>query len=242
MRRIFFFLVLLCIYLGVRSETFVVAVGINNYADPRVENLTKSETDAKAIAEFYKHSTDNVITITGKYATKAKILEALKSQFRRAKKGDRIIFFFSGHGYKGGFCPYDVHSPDTGLPYSDVIKIMKSSQATQKLIFADACNSGAIRVDESTKGPKVGNILFFLSSRGNENSIERSFSANGIFTKHLLRALRGGADVNNDRIITARELFDFVSSKTKEESKDRQHPVMWGNFPDDMIIVRYKKN
>lgn len=91
------------------------------------------------------------------------------------------------------------------------------------------------------KGSEVGNIMFFLSSRGKESSIESPFASNGFFTKNLLRGLKGSADYNQDREITARELFNFVSTITKEDTRDRQHPVMWGNFPDDMVIVRYKK-
>lgn len=241
MRRTLFILFLLSLYIVANSETYVVCVGIGNYEDSRVKTLTKTETDAKSIAEFYRQGTDNVILITGKYATKSKILASLKSQFGRAKKGDKIIFFFSGHGYPGGFCPYDMHSLDTGITYSEVVKIMGSSKASQKIIFADACNSGSIRADESNQVPEVGNILFFLSSRGNESSIESAFAPLGFFTKNLLRGLKGGADYNQDREITARELFNFVSSKTKEDTGDRQHPVMWGKFSDDMVIVKYKK-
>ena len=241
MKRALFFLILLSLYIVAYSETYVVCVGIGNYADSRVQDLTKTETDAKSMAEFYKKGTENVIIITGKYATKSKILASLKSQFKRAKKGDKIIFYFSGHGYPGGFCPYDMHSLETGLTYSEVVKIMDSSKASQKMIFADACNSGSIRADESNKVPEVGNILFFLSSRGKESSIESPFASNVFFTKNLLRGLKGGADYCQDREITARELFNFVSTKTKEDTGDRQHPVMWCNFPDDMIIVKYKK-
>ena len=241
MKRIFCSVALLILCLVAYSETFVVCVGIGNYADWRVQDLTKPETDAKSMAEFYKQGTDNVIIITGKYATKSKILASLKSQFKRAKKGDKIIFYFSGHGYPGGFCPYDMCSLETGLTYSEVVKIMASSKASQKIIFADACNSGLLRVDDLNRMPEMGDIMFFLSSRGNESSIESLFAANGFFTKNLLRGLKGGADYNQDREITARELFNFVSTKTKEDTRDRQHPVMWGSFPDDMVIVKYKK-
>lgn len=241
MKRLFLIIAFLSFWFFSYSETYVVCVGIGNYADSKMKNLTKTETDAKAMAEFYKKATDNVILITGKYATKAKILESLKSQFKRAKKGDKIIFYYSGHGYPGGFCPYDMHSLETGLTYAEVVNIMKASKASQKLIFADACNSGGIREAKTNKTPEVGNVMFFLSSRGNESSIESPYAANGFFTKNLLRALKGAADTNQDRQITAKELFTYVSAKTKEDTDDRQHPVMWGNFPDNLVIVKYKK-
>ena len=60
---------------------------------------------------------------------------------------------------------------------------------------------------------------------------------NGFFTACLLRALKGGADVDRNRVITAKELFNAVSKGVKKLSRDSQHPVMWGNFSDDMPIM-----
>lgn len=223
------------------ADTYVVSVGIGKYADEKVQNLAKTENDAKAMAEFYKRGTDNVITITGRYATKSQILKSLKSQFSKAKNGDRIVFYFSGHGYPGGFCPYEMRKLSDGLTYSEVIDVMKGSKASSKFIFADACNSGAIRQKGNGTNPDTGNIVFFLSSRGNEYSIESPFLANGYFTKHLLRGLSGGADANKDRRITASELFKYVSDGVQAQTKGRQHPVMWGKFPDNLVVVSYSK-
>lgn len=235
-------LVLLGFSLSLKGETYVVCVGISRYADPKVKDLRLPEKDAKDIADFYKLATDNVIIVTGKYATKAQILKCLKSQFSRAGENDRIIFYFSGHGYPGGFCPYEMTRLEEGLSYLEVISIMNKSKAKGKFIFADACNSGAIRQNKNqTSRPQTGNVLLFLSSRGNEFSIESRFDDNGFFTQYLLRGLKGGADSDRNLSITAKELFLFVSKGVKNRSKDKQHPVMWGNFDDNLSIVEYKK-
>lgn len=222
------------------GETYMVSVGICNYASPKVNNLTKPERDARSMAALYREATPNVVVLTGKNATKSQILSSLRSEFAKASAGDKIIFFFSGHGYAGGFCPYDMMSIEDGLTYNDVTSIMNSSAASTKMIFADECHSGAIRSKESavTK-PVEGNILFFLSSRGRESSLESPFFANGYFTKYLLRGLRGAADSDSDRKITASELFKFVSTGVMSKTRNRQHPVMWGSFPDDLVIVQY---
>lgn len=241
MNRFMILLIGCLIAICTQAETYVVSVGIGNYADPKVQNLTKTEADAKAIAQFYKRGTKNVIVITGKYATKSQILKHLKSQFSRAKANDKIVFFFSGHGYPGGFCPYDMTKLDEGIKYADVISVMQQSKAKSKFIFADACHSGAMRQNGSETDPKPGNVLLFLSSRGNEYSAESPFLANGYFTKHLLRGLRGGADANNDMRITALELFKYVSAGVRSQTNDQQHPVMWGKFNDNLTIVEYRK-
>lgn len=241
MKRLLILLILFLTIISVDADTYVVSVGIGNYGNPKVQKLMKTETDAKAIADFYKKGTKNVIVITGKYATKSQILNSIRSQFMRAKKDDKIVFFFSGHGYPGGFCPYDMTKLEEGIKYSEVIDIMQRSKAKNKFIFADACYSGAIRKKESVSYPSTGNILLFLSSRGNEYSEENPYIANGCFTKYLLRGLGGGADTNRDRRITAQELFNYVSEGVRSQTKDRQHPVMWGKFDDNLTIVEYSK-
>lgn len=240
MKSILSLLILILFSAPLLAETFVVCIGIGKYANPKVQDLAKTEPDAKAMAAFYKKGTENVITITGKYATKDCILKSIKSQFGRAKSGDRIIFYFSGHGYTDGFCPYDMRNREDGLTFSDVINVMNSSEATDKFIFADTCHSGAIRKNNKTTAPNVGNILFFLSSKGNEFSGESSFLSNGYFTKYLLRGLGGGADFNRDRKITASELFNYVNSGVKKLTHNQQHPVMWGKFDHNTVIVEYK--
>lgn len=224
------------------AETYVVAVGIANYQDSRI-NLRLAENDAKAIAKIYKARTKNVITITGKYATRATIIKALTDQFKRASAGDRIVFFFSGHGYAGGLCPYDIGPKfRNALSYEDIYAIFRQSKATQKVVIADACMSGGLREENSQHNGQhaKSDVVMFLSSRTNETSIENRKMRNGMFTAYLERGLRGGADTNRDKVVTAKEIFTFVSEGVKGLSKGRQHPVMWGSFDDDFTMIDWR--
>ena len=224
--------------LAQKGDIYVVSVGIADYQT--ISDLTLPEKDAKSIAELYKTQTKNVILITGRYATKARILKSLKDQFSRAKEQDMIVFAFSGHGYPGGVCPYDMSAKDeSGVSYREIRSILKQSRAKRKIVFADACFSGGIRnnTSHSHQSHQDSDVLLFLSSRGGETSIESPFMVNGFFTTYLLRGLRGGADADRNRKITAKELFQFVSQGVKERSKDQQHPVMWGRFDDDEVLM-----
>lgn len=241
-RRLTFLLVSFCLAIvsiqAQKSDIYVVSVGISNYQ--AISDLTLPEKDAKSIAELYKTQTKNVILITGKYATKTRILKSLKDQFSRAKEQDMIVFAFSGHGYPGGICPFDMSAKDdSGVSYREIRNILKQSRAKRKIILADACFSGGLRNNVSTHHPNHNDadVLLFLSSRGGETSIESPFMANGFFTTYLLRGLRGGADIDRNKKITAKELFQFVSQGVKERSKDQQHPVMWGKFDDGYVLM-----
>ena len=228
----------------VNAETYVVAVGIAKYQN--ITSLVLPENDAKTIAKLYKTRTQNVITMTGRYATRANIIKAMTDQFKRAKKGDMVVFFFSGHGYEGGFCPYDMGPKyKNALSYDDVYAVFRKSKATRKVVIADACMSGGLRREQNSRHSSPSHssdVVMFLSSRTTESSIESPRKmTNGFFTAYLDRGLRGGADINKDRIISAKEIFTFVSDGVQSISQNKQHPVMWGKFDDDFIMVDWRK-
>ena len=161
--------------------------------------------------------------------------------FAKATKNDAILFFFSGHGSPGNLVCYDGM-----LDYQSIKEIMAKSKARSKMIFADACFSGKMRTEQRTQhntsvpeSLRNTEVMFFLSSRSEEVSIERRDMKNGFFTAYLQRGLRGGADANKDRVITALELFRFVSKGVKKISDDKQHPVMWGKFDNNMPVISW---
>ena len=177
-----------------------------------------------------------------KSATKSAIVKSLKDQFSRAKENDAAVFFFSGHGYEGGLCPYDINQNDvnSGLSYSEIQQIFRNCKAKRKIVFADACYSGGLTGKFASSSHNGLEILLFLASRDNETSTETAFMANGVFTTYLLRGLRGKADGkgygNEDGKVTAKELFNYVSKGVIYKTNQKQHPVMWGKFDDNMIL------
>jgi uncharacterized caspase-like protein len=234
--------ILLAVCFGVNARTYLVSVGIADYSGfpQKINNLRLTTKDAKTIVDLYAQNTsvDYSILLDNK-ATKSRILKAMKKVFDKASESDIVVFFFSGHGYPGGFCAYDGK-----LGYDEVRKAMSKSKSKNKMMFVDACRSGGMRVDETAAQgaiteAKNANVLLFLSSRNDEDSLEQRNMQNGFFTTFLQKGLKGNADTNRNRIITAKELFDFVHKGVVQISKGRQHPVMWGNFNDDMIVMKW---
>lgn len=224
------------------ARTYLVAVGISDYTGfpAKIQNLRLPVNDAKAIAELYaKNASVDYTLLLDKKATAANIKKAIRKVLGQAGETDIVVFSFSGHGYTGGLC-----AADGRLKYDDIKKELAALKCKNKMMFVDACRSGGIR-EKSGDGVSNpadyddANIMLFLASRNNENSIEQIAMKNGFFTTWLIKALRGNADANRDRIITARELFDFVSENVARISNDKQHPVMWGNFSKDMPIMKW---
>lgn len=236
-------LFVLCTWtLPLSARTYMVSVGIADYSGfpSKISNLRLPPRDAKAMTELYagNRSMDYTLLLNEK-ATKSRILRAIRKLFNMASENDIAVFFFSGHGYEGGFCAYDGK-----LTYREVREAMSQSKCKNKIMYVDACRSGGIREDEGHKptavaSAKQANVMLFLSSRNNENSIESPSMQNGFFTTYLTKGLQGSADLNNDRVITAREIFSYVSGGVSQLSQGKQHPVMWGNFSDTMPVMKW---
>jgi hypothetical protein len=125
------------------------------------------------------------------------------------------------------------------LGFNRLLDVMQKCKASKKMIFADACYAGKMRSrPQHTNSYTNQNIMLFLSSRTNELSQETRFK-NSLFTIFLERGLRGGADANRDRTITAKELYRFVHDGVISASNNHQHPVMWGKFNDNMPIIKW---
>lgn len=249
-RNIFIISIFLLISFIAEAKTYLVSVGVSDYSryPYNVMSLRLPTNDAKALAEIYsinkskKKSNGSIdyVLLLDSMATKDRIVRAMNKVYRQAEEDDIVIFFFSGHGYNGGFCAFDGN-----VGYEVIRKSLAKSKSKNKIIFADACRSGGLRGNHSLSSQtydsivKKTNVMLLLSSRNNENSIERSDMKNGYFTEFLKKGLRGNADVNRDRIITAKELFDFVNKGVAEISQDKQHPVMWGNFDHNMPVMKW---
>lgn len=237
--------------ISAKAKTYLVCVGVNNTKVPGCAYLSQPLNDTKIIKWVYEQNGEvEVLMLTNEQATVSNVEKAVNEFYIKAKKGDAVIFYFSGHGGPGHFICYD-----DKLDYEIIINAMAKSKAKRKIIFGDACFSGDIgnkvgnntqtnsapkdkKKKEKKKRPKTG-VLLFLSSRDNEVSSGSAFMVNGLFTAYLQNGLKGSADFNDDRIITAKELFDFVSKGVTKASDNKQHPYMMGKFDDNMVILEW---
>ena len=233
---------LLVFSFSANARTYLVSGGIADYSGfpTKINNLSLTTNDAQTIVNLYSKNTSVVYSLLlNEKATKDRIVRAIKKVFNKASKNDIVVFFFSGHGYPGGFCAYDGK-----IGYGEIRNAMSQSKSKNKMMFVDACRSGGMRVDEITiqgavTAAKNANVMLLLSSRNTENSIERRGMQNGFFTTYLQKGLRGNADANRDRVITAKELFNFIHQGVSQISGGKQHPVMWGKFDDNMPIMKW---
>ena len=218
----------------VQAKVYLVSVGIADYPGTK-NDLRVSDQDAKTIAKVFNATKDASVSVAvNGDATQGALLSTMHTAFANAQSDDTVILYFSGHGTPGAIVCYDGE-----LTYQHIFKMLKGCKASKKIIVADACYAGKMRTtNQQSTNYNSQSVMLFLSSRTNEPSRESKFK-NSLFTIFLERGLRGGADANRDRNITARELYDFVHKGVIEASGNKQHPVMWGKFDNNMTVIKW---
>ncbi len=225
--------------ISINARTFVLSVGVSSYQNSD-NNLSQTTKDAKQFKAVMGNYTKDITILTSKYATKDNILEKLRAISNRAQNGDKIIFYFSGHGYPGGIVAHDRR-----VAYQEINDVLAKSEASAKMCFVDACHAGSVGdvCDNSRayKAPTTGNIIYMMSSRADEYSIENPWVGHGFFTQALLKGLRGKADANRDKKITVKELFNYVYNDVQHTTANMnasQHPQLIGvkEIADAVVI------
>ena len=201
------------------QTTYVLLTGVSNYNDPK-NNLQSTTKDVKDLAAIFKQFPNTkTVMLTSKHATAENVTKKLKAILTLAKKEDRIIFFFSGHGstdnmvyYNGGF-----------YNYGSLIKLFATAKTDKVYAFIDCCHSGtAKKFAEDPAYTSNHKMTLFLATRDDEFSKDNVLLRNGIFTQLLLNGLRGLSDSNKDKAITVSELYTYMYKEVLKV-EPRQH-------------------
>ena len=237
-----------------QGQTYAIIVGISDYKhlSDKTGDLRFADRDARQVAAFLRSKiggsvpVSHVRFLTNHQATRSGIQQAL-ALFRRAKPGDRVLFYFSGHGLADSFVPYDARpgDPRSLLTHRDVKSAFRRSAASTKLCIADACLSGSMTQTRqpapvparSSPVADNGNVAMLLASRATQYAVESRRLTGGAFTHYLLLGLNGQADRNADRTVTIRELHQYVSPQVRRATHGRQTPVFYGRFSDNLALA-----
>lgn len=235
----------------IRPKMFAVVVGVADYQGTRAD-LKYSDDDARIFYQHLKRAFSREIAdgqatlLLDNQASKTAVLSALRNSFSRAGENDYIIFFFSGHGAKGLFCPYDLDN--NYLYHSEIKEIFKGSKAKYRLCIADACHAGSIGASniassntyDAVQNLRDSRLAVILSSTTEQTSVESGQYGQGLFSYWLMNGIRGAADMNNDKYITAGELFVYTRKAVERKSGGAQIPVVIGQQLDKIPLCRLR--
>ena len=225
-------------------------IGIDDYrAGAGLSPLAYAARDAQSLAGVLRAGGFSGVTLLENLnATRDRIAEALRSLRGQVQEEDSVVLFFSGHGSIGTgpdgrphyyLVPQDGQLADlrgTALMDDDLEELVGKIPARQVVVILDACYSGGgtgvIRArgvsNPAVKPPTTVRPLIEASagrvvisaSRPDQSAFEDD-QRGGLFTSFILEGLRGPADLDGDGKVTVLELYQFVSPRVREYS--RQH-------------------
>ncbi len=246
MKHFYKLVIIILLFSGpTRAEIYSILIGVADYKYiPNNQDLKYADDDVILFYNFLskdlKIPLANIYILTNQKASYDNIVQATNYVFKKAKKEDQVIFYFSGHGDNGKILPYDYDGTKNGLSFGDLAQLFRSCASETKIIFADACRIGGLKPKRNEQVSSVSDkIIAMVSCRANENSIEHGYIERGFFSYFLLEGLKGRADLNNDRNITISELHLYVKKNVSAASRNTQNPITFGNFPLNQIILSY---
>lgn len=142
------------------GQGYAVLVGINQYrastADPldRVTNLEQTVNDVRKIQAFLPKvgfSPERIKVLVDEEATKEAVLGTLRWMSEAAGRSDRVLFYFSGHGYpisasESSLVMHDTYRRANATHLTGTeFRAWAATLKTQKALFLfDACHSGGL--------------------------------------------------------------------------------------------------
>ncbi len=240
-----------------KVNVWAVIIGVASYNHMPV--LRYTDDDAYRIYAFLKSPEGGALDdsririLIDEDATKKNIVDAMENTFGQAGPNDLVLLYFSGHGLKGSFLPFDFDGYNNKLFHEEVNDILRKSPARFKLCIADACHSGSLlAMRGSAELPSLLSAYYenlakaqpgtalIMSSKSDETSLESSGLRQGVFSHFLIRGLKGEADGNGNDLVTIQELYDFVKANVRTYTGYRQSPVIQGDY-DKTLTVAVKR-
>lgn len=232
-----------------KPRVFALIVGISDYYGTE-NDLRYADRDAMLFHNHLKRampeevSNGKILLFLNEKATSSAIKTAIESIYKESSSNDFIIFYFSGHGGKGTFIPYD-HTSNS-ITHTMIKEVFRNTEARFRLVVADACFSGSIgsgpqsSVTSSTQNLYDARLAVIMSSKPNQISYELPGLDQGVFSYYLIKGMQGLADMNRDNYVTAGELFLYTKKKVSEHTNNSQIPVIYGINLDKIPLAKIK--
>lgn len=245
------------------ADKWALVVGVSEFSDPSL-NLKYASKDAEDFASFLVNEAhfadDHVHVLTNKEATKERILSELGDKWlpRVARPDDLVVLYISSHGSPSSMdikgtnyvVAYNTDKESlysTGLAMRDVVEAVKERvHAGRIVVILDACHSGAATA--ASKGlSRQSNFdadaivqgtgqLVICSSEPAQVAWESKQYPNGVFTHHLIQALRqNGTKVSIGEAF--KTLKESVLTEVQTDRGEIQAPVLKSRWSGHDLVL-----
>jgi Caspase domain len=243
-------------------RTHVFAVALEGFQDSAIPKVLYAENDAQKFIEAWQRlgvSSADTIVLLGNQATKTAFQSRLKRFLQNVTAGDRVIFFYAGHGVaadgEGFLAMYDTLSDDiedTAVPVRDVLKQLSQRAGDQALLFLDMAHGGFPSHSSHFSMSDIRDFCDASPSRGAFVSCgkgEISYSSlqlrQGIWTHSVISALSGEAKESLDRgsLVTTSSLQEYLRNEVPRLLRanlgngEVQTPSAFGDLSKDFVIA-----
>ena len=239
---------------------YALVAGIAKYSNSSLPDLSKTATDAAAVAEVLKqHGSYRVTLLNGEVKAK-QLADALKTLLREQAVKNEALIYFTGHGIRGVTGVDILEQPQGFLAASDcnvtkageqwivrdgvislnnLNQLIRQSDLSNLVVIFDSCHSG-----EFLERGLVENALTVFRSQQDyylitacrrfEQSWAKKSEQHSVFTGALLAGLSQERAGDNGQV-TVDRLFDYIAS---ELSNSRQEPIRMG-VGRSLTLVQY---
>ena len=215
--------------------SFAIVVAVESYADTSIPQVRFAEKDARAVEAALDALGFRTTALLSARATQATIRSTIRRMAASLTTDDTIYFFYAGHGFSKNDHNYltcadtirgDLVRTSIALR-ADVFDALRSSASKRVVLFLDACESG-MTADPSMRGI-IASLndeeleaffkdsefyVCFASCKSDESSYSSGTVHHGIWTYHLVEALKGRAKLAMEKgLVTSTLLQDYLAKE-----------------------------
>jgi caspase domain-containing protein len=203
--------------------------------------------DITAMESALKKNGFEVTTLRKERVSREDVIEAISTIVDAAGRDDRILVYFSTHGFPDPGKPADGYLATSDCQYQrpavrcvrlDDLEVhsrmaLESKLAKQVLFAVDSCFAGLGIVRKSVGVADLSRLAVpqgsFMLTAGMANQLAQIDPGLGMstFTYYLAEGLNGAADIlGNNGLITLSELYVYVQYKVAEKTQAQQIPML----------------
>jgi len=237
------------------SGSKALLIGVTEFQDPNFMPLPYVHQDVLNMKSCFERVGFEVDVLEGRI-TRNEIITKLEEMISRAQKDDRLILYFSTHGFQDKIvksrayvatydCSIDEPSVN-GIELSYLESILQRAiqrEIKHLLIILDMCSSGLGIISKSPEYKEISTIavekgahMITAGMADQEAQMDSSLQMS-TFTYYFIEGLSGKADYTNDTVISLTELLLFVRYQVAKKTQGEQTPMMGRiSGPGEMIF------
>jgi len=244
------------------SDRLALIIANSEYDDPKLAQLVTPSRDAEALAEVLSDPAIGGFDVTLLVnETMPVVRRGIARLYRRKKKGDLLLLYYSGHGIKDDYGDLYLAVKDTETDIVGATAInaafvrdqLDKSSSQRKVVVLDCCHSGAFAGAKAALDSSVGTQEAFAGSGFGRvvltasNAVQFAWEGDqllgeaegtSVFTHFLVKGFQtGAADLDGDGQISLDELYDYAYEQVVTSGRSKQTPQKWAQKVEGRIII-----